>query len=125
MGIYPKKELDALDRRIRFDRIESLPDGGTLSASGFYDNIGASALVAFILAATPGITVQIKRTESFEITLAPASGQQIFWTGTPGGMTADEKLRFTADGDTLHAVVDNNGDVQVTSETGSIVEETP
>lgn len=105
--------------------VTSLPAGGTISSSGYFDNVGAAGLAPFVMAATEGLSVTIKRVDSFEITVAPAAGKQIYWTGSPGGMTANEFLRLTADGDLLHLVVDANGDAQVTQEVGSLLEETP
>lgn len=103
--------------------VTSLPTGGTISVSGYYDNIGASVLTTFTIDEISGLSVYVKRVASFEIQVAPPSGKRIQWSD--GIMAVDEKLRLRLDGDVMHFVVDSSGNVQLTSEHGALAEETP
>ena len=103
--------------------VTSLPIGGTISASGYYDNVGAVALTNFLLDSTSGLSVYVKRVATQEITIQPPAGKSINWSG--GSMAVNEKLRLLADGDVVHLVVDASGNPQVTSEFGALAEETP
>jgi hypothetical protein len=103
--------------------VTSLPSGGAITTSGYYDNAGAAGVTTMTFTATGGISAYIKRVASQELRVAPVAGSQIVWSG--GTMAVDEYLRLLTDGAVIHCVVDDNGDVQVTSEFGAIQEQTP
>jgi len=103
--------------------LTSLPTGGTISSSGYYDNIGATAPIVLTFAATPGIRAVITRVDSYAVRIAPVAGSQVLWSG--GRMAVDEYLEIGSDFGVLTCIVNPASDVQVTSEFGAISEETP
>ena len=89
--------------------------------AGFHDNKGAILDITGSFPNTPGLKAVFARDASFELRVLPPPGKRILWSDSL--MAVDKYLSINSNRGTLTGVVKPDGNLQISSEFGNIVEQ--